>query len=349
MEIEETPENKESNEEPMEAESQVEEDGPIEDWTKKELVEECKTLGISDKGNKAVLVARIKEAWAAKKSEEKENKAEAEAPAPSSETESPAEEEPVAEAQPEAEAEAQTVESVESEDQTETPEATETVVEEQAVEETSKDSVPLADAEEENNSAAADDAASPVEESTPADEVQEEAVPSEAAQEEVTPVVEAKEVVEEEDGPIESWSKKELIDECKSLGISDKGNKAVLIERIKESWAAKKTEEKVAEPEAVDEPMETDETEPEATESIETEPTDAAKPEAVESENTPPEADVTEPVSADSEPEPTEAVANEDVAVVAEETTPKENEEARDFELTPTSITDLIMRNDNNQ
>merc|ERR1719516_752593 len=70
MEIEETPENKESNEEPMEAESQVEEDGPIEDWTKKELVEECKSLGISDKGNKVALIERIKEAWASKKSEE---------------------------------------------------------------------------------------------------------------------------------------------------------------------------------------------------------------------------------------------------------------------------------------
>merc|ERR1712045_940236 len=48
--------------EPAQAE---EEDGPLEDWTKKELAEECKTLGLSDKGTKAVLIARIKEARAA--------------------------------------------------------------------------------------------------------------------------------------------------------------------------------------------------------------------------------------------------------------------------------------------
>merc|ERR1711881_417427 len=38
-----------------------EEDGPLEDWTVKELKEECKTLGIADKGKKAELIARIKE------------------------------------------------------------------------------------------------------------------------------------------------------------------------------------------------------------------------------------------------------------------------------------------------
>ena len=42
-----------------------EEDGPLEDWTGKELAEECKTLGLSDQGVKAVLVARLKEARAA--------------------------------------------------------------------------------------------------------------------------------------------------------------------------------------------------------------------------------------------------------------------------------------------
>ena len=38
-----------------------EEDGPLEDWTLKELKEECKTQGLSDKGKKAELVERIKE------------------------------------------------------------------------------------------------------------------------------------------------------------------------------------------------------------------------------------------------------------------------------------------------
>ena len=39
-------------------------DGPLEDWTRKELADECKTLGLSDKGVKAVLIARVKEAKA---------------------------------------------------------------------------------------------------------------------------------------------------------------------------------------------------------------------------------------------------------------------------------------------
>ena len=37
-----------------------EEDGPLEDRTVKELKEECKTIGVSDKGKKAELVERIK-------------------------------------------------------------------------------------------------------------------------------------------------------------------------------------------------------------------------------------------------------------------------------------------------
>ena len=50
--------------EDSEADSGVEneeEDGPLEDWTLKELKEECKTQGLSDKGKKAELVERIKE------------------------------------------------------------------------------------------------------------------------------------------------------------------------------------------------------------------------------------------------------------------------------------------------
>merc|ERR1712123_82108 len=44
----------------------------------------------------------------------------------------------------------------------------------------------------------------------------------------------------EDDGPVEDWSKKELMDECNRLEISNKGNKNALIERIKEAWANKK-------------------------------------------------------------------------------------------------------------
>merc|ERR1712147_599902 len=54
---------------PVDAVAEEEEDGPLEDWTRKELAEECKTLGLSDKGVKAVLIARIKEAREAKVAE----------------------------------------------------------------------------------------------------------------------------------------------------------------------------------------------------------------------------------------------------------------------------------------
>merc|ERR1711892_907480 len=134
--------------------------GPLEDWTKKELMEECKVLGLSDKGNKAALIERIKEAKPAAAVEETP-----EAPA--------AEEEPAA--------------------------------------------VEVAVAEEE----------APVAEETL---VVEEAPAVEAAVEEA-PAAE----VEEEDAPLEDWTKKELMEECKVLGLSDKGNKAALIERIKEA------------------------------------------------------------------------------------------------------------------
>merc|ERR1711884_468885 len=54
---------------PVDAVAEEEEDGPLEDWTRKELAAECTTLGLSDKGVKAVLIARIKEAREAKVAE----------------------------------------------------------------------------------------------------------------------------------------------------------------------------------------------------------------------------------------------------------------------------------------
>merc|ERR1712128_187708 len=150
-----------------------EEDAPLEDWTKKELMEECKVLGLSDKGNKAALIERIKEAKPAAAVEETPE-------APAAEEAAVEEEAPVAEEAP--------------------------IAEEEPVAEEEPAAVEVAVAEEE----------APVAEETP---VVEEAPAAE---------------VEEEDAPLEDWTKKELMEECKVLGLSDKGNKAALIERIKE-------------------------------------------------------------------------------------------------------------------
>jgi len=123
-----------------------EEDGPLEEWTLKELKEECKTLGLADKGKKAELIERIKESRVAAAS-----------------TSEPIEE----------------------------------------------DSVPEVADEE-----------APVEEIVEEPEAEEEAP---VAAEEAAP--EAMEV-EEEDAPLEEWSVKELKEECKTLGVSDKGKKS---------------------------------------------------------------------------------------------------------------------------
>ena len=78
----------------------------------------------------------------------------------------------------------------------------------------------------------------------PAEDVSEEAAEDKTetepvAEEPATEEVRAKELseekteIEKENGPLEDWTKKELMDECKTSGLSDKGNKAALIERIK--------------------------------------------------------------------------------------------------------------------
>merc|ERR1712128_305604 len=153
--------------------------------TKKELAEECKTLGLSDKGNKASLIERIEEARAKAKTESV--------------------------------VEPETIEDKPVEDDT-TEEAEEAVVSEPGIGECTP-------VEAEDSEAVISEPE--IEESAP---IEAEATETEAAKPEE----------EEEDAPIEEWTKKELVEECKNLGISDKGNKATLIDIIKETWANKK-------------------------------------------------------------------------------------------------------------
>ena len=69
-------EKKEADKESENDSGMEEGDGPLEDWTRKELADECKNLGLSDKGVKAVLIARIKEAKASPEPEVEEAAAE---------------------------------------------------------------------------------------------------------------------------------------------------------------------------------------------------------------------------------------------------------------------------------
>jgi len=209
-------------------EPEEEEDAPLEDWTKKELVLECKSLGLSDKGTKPILITRIKEARAAT----------AAAPA-----------EAVAE-------EAAVVEDNNSEKEATTEEEDTTLVEEPAVE---NDAV-VEEKTVEEGKVEVEEETGPTEEPI----VAEEAAPlEEPAEEEALTVVENPEdSAEEADVPLEDWTKKDLIQECKTLGLSEKGAKPVLIARIKENLAAAAlaaSEEKT---------LETTETLPEATEDV---------------------------------------------------------------------------------
>merc|ERR1712168_1274804 len=185
-------------------EMEVEDDGPLEDWTVKEVKEECKKLGLSDKGKKAELIARIKDFRATT----------VEAPA-----------ETVEEAQPEDE-------PMEEAPVEESP-VEEAVAEEATVEE-----------------AVAEEA--PIEKAANEEPMEEEPAPTEAAAEET------EKMDVEEDGPLEEWTVKELKDECKTLGLSEKGKKAELIERIREAQAktAEPVEESAVEEEAVEETVE---------------------------------------------------------------------------------------------
>merc|ERR1712168_979189 len=92
--------------------------------------------------------------------------------------------------------------------------------------------------------------------------MEEEPAPTEAAAEET------EKMDVEEDGPLEELTVKELKDECKTLGLSEKGKKAELIERIREAQAktAEPVEESDVEEEAVEETVEEPAVEPDTVE-----------------------------------------------------------------------------------
>merc|ERR1712013_86684 len=141
--------------------------------------------------------------------------------------------------------------------------------------------------------------------------------------------IEAEEVIEkveeEADGPLEDWTVKELKEECKTLGLTDKGKKAELIARITESRsssqeAAVETVEEIAEKE-VDEEVA----------AIEEAPVDEASVEDAPVEEAPVE---------ESTIEETQAPAGE---AAADET------ESQSAGLDPSSISELLAKNEQGQ
>merc|ERR1711936_697745 len=130
----------------------------------------------------------------------------------------------------------------------------------------------------------------------------------------------------EEDAPLEDWTVKELKEECKTLGLADKGKKAELIERIKEARAATTV------PVLEEEVTQTEEAVPveEVTEVEEATP--VAETVAVEEE-----APVEESV-------PAEVTSVEEAAPVEEEAT--NNAETSSVTLDPSSISELVAKNE---
>merc|ERR1712013_828201 len=270
----------------------VEEDSPLENWTVKELKEECKTLGLTDKGKKADLIERIREAQG-KKSEA-------------------------------------------------------TPVKEEIALESAADDVPV-------NEPATEEAAvdeSPIEEAAVEKATEKEAAVEEIADERASAeemAIEAEEVIEkveeEADGPLEDWTVKELKEECKRLGLTDKGKKAELIARITESRsssqeAAVETVEEIAEKE-VDEEVAAIEEAPVDEASVEDAPVEEAPVEEAPVEEAPVEESPVEdsPVE-ESTIEETQAPAGE---AAADET------ESQSAGLDPSSISELLAKNEQGQ
>merc|ERR1711979_138169 len=207
------------------------------------------------------------------------------------------------------------------------------------------------------------------EEAVAEEAVAEEAVAEEAAAEEPAaeeaaaeePVIEES-VEEEEDGPLEDWTVKELKEECKTLGIADKGKKAELIARIKEfrsssmEVAVEAGEdapviEEIAEKEVVAEEAPVEEAPVE--EALVEAPVEESTVEETPVEETPVEEAIVEETTVEATPveeEPVDEtpVAEAPVEEVTEETTTDETE-SQSAGLDPSSISELLAKNEQGQ
>merc|ERR1712086_1144036 len=176
------------------------------------------------------------------------------------------------------------------------------------------------------------------------EEIAEEAAPEEAVVEESVTEAVVEEVAElEEDGPLEEWTVKELKEECKTLGVADKGKKAELIERITEARLAAKeavveepvveaaVEEAVVEEAEVEEPVE------------EAAPEEAAVEEIAPVEEAPVEAAPVEVAPVDAAPVAEKLVEETPVEAAADET------ESQSAGLDPSSISELLAKNEQGQ
>merc|ERR1712050_440840 len=178
------------------------------------------------------------------------------------------------------------------------------------------------------------------EEAVAEEAVAEEPVAEEAAAEE--PVIEES-VEEEEDGPLEDWTVKELKEECKTLGIADKGKKAELIARIKEFRSSSM---EVAVEAGEDAPVIEEIAEKEVV--AEEAPVEEAPVEETPVEEAIVEETTVEATPVEEEPVDETPVAEAPVEEATEETTTDETE-SQSAGLDPSSISELLAKNEQGQ
>merc|ERR1712128_313055 len=147
----------------------------------------------------------------------------------------------------------------------------------------------------------------------------------------------------EDDGPLEEWTVKELKEECKTLGVADKGKKAELIERITEARLAAK--EAVVEEPVVEAAVEEAEVEEAVEEAAPEEAAveEVAPVEEAPVEEAPVEAAPVEVAPVDAAPVAEELVEETPVEAAADET------ESQSAGLDPSSISELLAKNEQGQ